>query len=86
MATIADVHPNKRFCANHEPGLKCPKCGEEEVYVREHDKYYEAHEYEAFCDSCDASLFVEASVRVEFSQPKVYGDERDAPSGLEGGG
>lgn len=65
------VHPHKRFCANHVEGLKCPKCGEDDVYVREHDTYYDSQAYEAYCDSCDAALEVQASLTIEFSAPEV---------------
>lgn len=68
--TVSVVHPSKRFCANLEPDLKCPKCGETTVFVREHETYRDGDEYEAYCDSCDTALQVAAYVTVEFSDPE----------------
>lgn len=67
----ASVHPNKRFCANSAPGLKCPHCGEEDIYVREKETYFDGDDCEAYCDSCDAALTVYSTVEIAFTQPEV---------------
>lgn len=73
MNEAPKVPAHRAFCANHEAGLKCPKCGEESVYVREHEKYMDGYEYEAFCARCDIALEVYAYVDVNFGQPELVG-------------
>lgn len=54
------------FCANEDASLKCPKCGEHSVCVREQDYYLEGHTYEAFCGECTTMLEVTAVVEISF--------------------
>jgi hypothetical protein len=67
----ATIPAHKSFCANSAPGLKCPKCGEEDVYVRAKETYWEGDDVEAYCDSCNAALCVYASVEIVFTQPEA---------------
>jgi hypothetical protein len=62
------------FCSNDAPGLKCPKCGEQCVEVREHDTYMDANEVEAYCSECHADLYVTSHVEITFSDPEIADD------------
>jgi hypothetical protein len=59
------------FCANEIEDLKCPKCGEGYVRVREKSTYFDGDTCEAYCAECHADIEVQVQVQVTFSDPEV---------------
>lgn len=71
------------FCGIEANNVECPKCSHTNcVRVRESgDGYFDASDYEAYCDHCHVRLTVWASVEiafsaVTFSDAEAHGEER----------
>jgi hypothetical protein len=65
------------FCSNDAPGLKCPRCREEAVCVREKECYLDCGDNEAYCAECGAQLSVTSLVTIVFSDVEALDDDEE---------